>query len=192
MVTFNVLIATIGRPSLQRMLDSLLPQLTEQDCLTIVFDGNSELPYFDFTHAKCKVNQYCEPVALGYWGHAIRNKYASLLEKRDFVLHADDDDTYFPQVFDKLRQRCLRNMLYIARMKLPDGRIIPQYSKGFIIPKSVIKLQNIGTPCGIIPYELNIKGHWKHCSGGDWLFYESIKKLTNITYLDLLLYNVRN
>ncbi len=36
---FHVLIATIGRHSIFNLLDSLLPQLTEDDYLTIVYDA---------------------------------------------------------------------------------------------------------------------------------------------------------
>ena len=33
-ITINVLIATIGKPILQRMINCLADQLTENDCLT--------------------------------------------------------------------------------------------------------------------------------------------------------------
>ena len=63
--TFQYLIATIGRPSLQVMIDSLLPQLSKRDCLTVVFDGFSEIPNkFDFTSVKYPVILYCEPQSL--------------------------------------------------------------------------------------------------------------------------------
>jgi hypothetical protein len=85
-MTFNLLVATVGRPTLQRLLDSLSPQLEEHDCLTLVFDGHSRHPPVNLSAFKCKVTMYCEPVALGCWGHGIRNKYASFLEKKDFVM----------------------------------------------------------------------------------------------------------
>jgi len=183
-MTFNILIATIGRPTLQRMLNSLSPQLVESDCLTIVYDGHSTPPVFDLLDFKCKVVQHCEPVALGSWGHGIRNKYAPLLEKRDFVLHADDDDSYLPGAFAKLRIQCTNpETLYVAKMN----------NYGGIIPNgNVIKLNNIGTPCGIIPYDLNIKGTWRHQYGGDGLFYEEIaKSAKSIEHLQTVIYKVR-
>jgi hypothetical protein len=183
-MTFNILIATVGRPTLQRMLNSLSPQLEEQDCLTIVFDGRESIPDFDLTKFKCKVVQHCESAALGSWGHGIRNKYAPLLEKRDFIMHADDDDTYYPNVFRALRRQCTNTeTLYIAKMN----------NYGGIIPNgSFIKLNHIGTPCGIIPYDLNTKGTWLHQYGGDGLFYEEIAKLSKgEQHLDTVIYKVK-
>lgn len=184
MPSFNVLIATVGRPSLQRMLDSLSPQLEEQDCLTLVFDGKSEIPKFNLSGFKCKVNQYYEPAALGFWGHGIRNKYASLLEKKDFIMHADDDDYYYPDAFSQLRNLCMStNTLYIARMMF-GNRVLPE--------GPFIRIDHIGTPCGIIPYELNMKGNWHTSYGGDGRFYEQLAATKTPTeFLSTLIYHVR-
>jgi hypothetical protein len=184
-MTFNVLIATLGRSSLQRMLDSLSPQLEESDCLTLVFDGHIEIPSFDLTAFKCQIKQFCEANALGSWGHPIRNKYADLLERRDFVMHADDDDIYLPNVFSELRTQCIDNeTLYIARMNLTgDKRVVPE--------GDFIKAWHIGTPNGIIPYDLNSKGTWKLHHGGDGLFYEGLApQAKNIQFLSTIIYQV--
>jgi hypothetical protein len=183
MPTFNILIATIGKPQLQRMLDSLSPQLEESDCLTIVYDGHSIEPEFNLKNFKCKVITHCEPTALGYWGHGIRNKYAPLLEHRDFIMHADDDDKYYDHVFSKLRLLCLdKSMLYIGLMNF--------YGKAMPITKT-IKENEIGTPCGIIPYTLNTKGYWKERYGGDGQFYLGLAELCEPEYLDVLMYWIR-
>jgi hypothetical protein len=184
-MSFNILIATLGRPSLQRMLDSLSSQLNQQDCLTIVFDGHSEIPVFDLSKFNCSIKQYFEPVALGSWGHAIRNKYASVLDKRDFVMHADDDDIYLPNVFAELRKQCLdTHTLYIAKMYLSRlNRVIPE--------GNFIKINHIGTPNGIIPYDLNRLQQWKYQYGGDGLFYESLSRLSHKTvFLPTVIYQV--
>ena len=181
-MSFQILIATIGRPSLQRMLDSLRDQLQEQDCLTLVFDGHSKIPEFNLKDFKCEVKQSCEPVVLGSWGHGIRNKYASLLEKRDFVMHGDDD-IYLPS-FQELRQSCInKDTLYIAKMNLTKlRRIIPE--------GPFIRLNHIGTPNGIIPYELNKTSVWKHQYGGDGLFYEDLSKKARVEFLNTIIYQV--
>ena len=178
MVNFNVLIATIGRPSLQRMLNSLLPQLQETDHLTVVFDGHSNVPLFDFSLGKCQIHQYSEPTALGQFGHGIRNKYAPLLFPTTFVMHADDDDMYISNIFDKLRQRCTDgDTLYVMQMqKLTNGFKIPD--------QKVIAIGCIGIPCGIIPYNLNTLGTWGPKAGGDGEFYVTISKSAkHIDYL---------
>jgi hypothetical protein len=163
--TFHVLIATVGRPTLQRMLLSLEDQLCENDCLTIVFDGHTNVPLFDLSRMKCKVFQYCEPVALGYWGHGIRNKYAALLEPRDFVMHADDDNVYVSDAFDSLRKHCLEiTTLYV---------FLVQFSNGSTVGK---KMSNafIDTACGVIPYEYNKNATFQLTYGGDGMFYEEL------------------
>ena len=183
-ITFNILIATVGRPTLQNMINSLNNQLNENDCLTIVFDGHLSLPSFDLSQLKCKVNQYFEPINLGYWGHAIRNKYSNLLEKRDFIMHADDDDIYIENTFNFFRKKCINtNTLYIGCMK---------FNKTIIPKNNIIKEGNIGTPCGIIPYDLNLKGTWLYRFGGDGSFYEQLSVYANkIVFLEKIFYITR-
>ena len=48
----------------------------------------------------------------------------------------------------------------------------------------------LGTPSGIIPYELNKKGYWKEKWGGDGMFYEDLAKLTEPVFLDIELYKI--
>jgi len=177
-MTFNVLIATRGRPTLQRMLDSLSPQLLNDDCLTIVFDGHRVAPVFDTSSFKCPVQIHCEPVALGYWGHGIRNKYARLLERRDFVMHADDDNIYLSDAFSQLRTRCLdKHTLYVAQVKSSIHGMLG----------SGLKRGKIDTGCGIIPYDLNQKCNWEYYHGGDGSFYEGLAKLTKPEFLPTLI-----
>jgi hypothetical protein len=148
------------------MLDSLLPQLQPNDHLTVVFDGKKDIPTsFQFAEAKCHLHLKAEFPALKFWGHGIRNKYARLLEKTDFVLHADDDDIYLPDTFQYLRDKC-RNFdtLYIARMWI-GSTLSPSHDDG-----------NVGTPCGIIPHQLNSKAKWQELYGGDGDFYSALKR----------------
>ena len=188
MPNFNVLIATIGKPELQQMLDSLSPQLDTHDCVTIVFDGHLEIPSFNFDNFKCPVKLFNEPVALGYWGHGIRNKYAPLLENRDFIMHADDDDIYTDFAFSKLRQECADNtILYIGQMQRVGIR------KYLVILPTIqqIKVGQVGTPMGIIPYKLNTEGTWSLYHGGDGEFYMQISKNIPVVFLDILIYIVK-
>ena len=183
MPTFNILIATIGRPTLQRMLNSLSPQLEKDDCLTIVYDGHSEIPKFNLDNFKCKVICYCEPEALGFWGHGIRNKYASLLEIRDFVMHADDDDVYRKDIFDKLRLECNdTKKFYVAKIAF-QFMIIPV--------ENIIIEGNISTQNGIIPFDLNKKGHWEERCGGDGAFYIQLSEISKPAFLNIVIYIVR-
>ena len=184
--TFNVLIATVGRPTLQNMLDSLSPQLQPADCLTVVFDGHSAVPSgFNFSRFMCRVTTYCEPVALKHWGHGIRNKYASLIEKKDFVMHADDDNAYVPDAFKVIRNTCIdENTLYVFKMIGSHQKIFPQNHK--------IKEFNVDTGMGAIPYELNKKGIWLNRFAGDGSFYEQIaQQAKNISFSDFVTFKIR-
>jgi hypothetical protein len=181
MPSINILIATIGRPTLQNMLDSILPNITRNDHVTIVFDGVPPTQLNLITQGHVHIHH--EPTALGFWGHGIRNKYKTLLERTDFVLHADDDDVYTPDTFKILRRMCTEtNALYIARMDF-KGRIVPK--------EASIVQDDIGTPNGIIPYDLNAKGVWGNYVGGDGEFYRGIAKDVTVFYINHIIYKVR-
>ena len=180
MPSFHVLIATIGRPTLQAMLDSILPFLTRDDHLTIVFDGVA--PTNINTETKGRVHIYHEETALGSFGHGIRNTYASRLERTDFVMHADDDDTYEPGAFESLRELCTDpTTLYIARMQIVNSRIIPVEDE--------ICNTNVGTPNGIVPYGLNTQAKWGLEFGGDFAYYSDLKCMaTKVVFLKPVIY----
>ena len=182
MPSFHILIASIGRPSLQIMLNSLLPQLRACDHVTIVFD-DVEPPQLNTERAECQIHIHRQTPNLGAWGHGIRNTYAKRLEPTDFVMHADDDDIYTKGAFDQLRKLCRNPMLlYIAKMD----------KRGIIFPLATyIKEGEIGTPCGIIPYQLNKLGNWLPRIGGDGKFYEGIaRRAKGVRFLDAVIYKV--
>jgi lipopolysaccharide biosynthesis glycosyltransferase len=184
--SFNILLATVGRPTLQRMLYSLSAQLNPIDCVTIVFDNMKEVPKsFDYSTFTCKVNIYCEPVKLGYWGHGIRNKYANLLEKRDFIMHGDDDDIYPSDCFKLLRDDCTNpDILYVGKHTGKSGDIGRDTND--------LTIGKCGTTSGIIPYELNKTGRWGHLIGGDGQFNKQIElKAKSIQYLSYVTYIIR-
>ena len=189
MTSFNVLIATIGRPSLQILLDSLLPQLTIDDHITIVFDGVKRTN-IDISKSICSIHIFEEPVTLGYWGHGIRNKYADILVPATFVMHADDDDAYLPNAFNEIKQLCTNHkQWYVAKIMLSDRTIVPRGSLLYSRLKT-IKMGDIGTPCGIIPFELNRKSIWGYFYGGDYSFYKKLESIIRPTYLNCLIYIV--
>lgn len=155
------------------------------DCLTIVYDGHAEIPNFNIENFKCKVLCYFEKEALGYWGHAVRNKYANLLEPCDFVMHADDDDIYIEGTFNKLRELCNNSSAFYVGKMLNGNAIYPN-------PHYLnIEVGNIGTPCGILPFDLNKKGEWIKEYGGDGLFYMQLARLVPPIFLDIIMYKVR-
>ena len=215
--TFNVLIATLGRECLVNMLKSLQNELNKGDCLTIIFDGVKpiqEVYNFKFLcelqiiHQKENLGRKITSriyapnrpfPASGDGGHAIREFYKDKLEKRDFIMHADDDDEYLPGSFDKLRKYCdNKDCLYIAKMSFKPfvNRCVPapgRWSRGKDPHDGgIFAGSNVGTPNGIIPYELNKKGRWRSTVGGDGMFYRGIrKKCKKFQFLDILIYQIR-
>ena len=184
--SFHILIATIGKESIFNMIDSLNQQLNENDYLTIVFDG-PHLPNIDkvkmkTSDFKCKVNIIVEEKNLGFWGHAIRNKYNNL--EGDFVFHIDDDDNIVNDCMYTLRNICQdKNTIYIFKMNVNNDII---WKKKELIPSE------IGTPMGIIPTKINSTSYFTHRYGGDFDFYKKLENDGNkIEYIDKVIYIVQ-
>lgn len=181
--SFHVLLATIGKDSVFDILVLLKKQMREQDYLTIVFDG-PDLPNVDevriFTkHFKCQTNIIVEPVNLGYWGHAIRNKHKNLVG--DFVWHIDDDDTVPVDCMETIRNHCLdKSKMYVFQMD----------NKGDILWKShSITFCQISTQMGIIPSHINDISTFEYYYGGDYNFYKKIEGAgVPIEYIEKVIY----
>ena len=180
--SLHILLATIGRKQLLNMLNSILPNLRLYDYLTVVYDAkdvDNTRPQVEklCENIKATCTIYMEPKNLGFWGHGIRNKWASKLAG-DFILHADDDNIYYPNAFDFIRTNCTNpETLYLFQIRYNNSTyLIPN-------PKKPIGLDNIDTACGVIPRVLNTKGFWKLEFGGDGKYYEQLMKLAPETIL---------
>jgi hypothetical protein len=193
--TFHILIATAGRSSLLKLLNSLKDELDVNDAITIVFDGNNAMEKSGissdwFNGHKSHINVIEQIPNLGYWGHGIRNKYQGILNPRcTFIMHADDDDEYIRGSFHKLRHICRDpNILYISKMiyvyKSGDSEIIPRQN-------IQVKLNDIGTPNGIIPTYISQTGKWGDFVGGDFSYYNLVKDFAKkVVFLDEVIYKV--
>lgn len=187
--SFHVLIATMGRRSIMHLLRTLINQLQENDYLTVVFDGAERAMFQEMVHNftrnfKCKVDIIIEKEPLGYWGHGIRNKHNKL--PGDFILHADDDDFYLPEVFAKLREICNDpTTIYIFQFET---------RKAGIIFSDVFRIGSIGTPSGIIPSKYNAECKWGHMRGGDGQFYIELshKYGSKFVFVPLLIYTTHH
>lgn len=190
--SFHILISTSGKMSLYNMLSSLKNELTINDAITIVFDGEDAFLKSSFSYDwleghKSIINIIEQTPNLGFWGHGVRNKYQELLNpKTTFIMHADDDDIYVEGSFTKLRTACTDpNTLYIARCLV--------IKKNTLIPSQLQKIvkDDIGTPCGIIPFEIARHSSWGLRYGGDFDYYDNLQKyIKNIKFLNLVIYNV--
>ena len=193
--TFHILIATVGRPSLKKLLDSLKDELTEKDAITIVFDGmgKKEKSGYDdswFSEHLCKYTVLVQEPNLGagIGGEPIRTKYQSLLSSQTtYIMHADDDDEYIAGSFEKLRKLCVDpEVLYIAKMTYADdpSLAIPRQNKEIVFA-------DIGTPNGIIPFHSAGTAEWGMFYGGDYYYYNGLQdNVKDVVFLDEIIYMV--
>lgn len=187
-VSFHFLLATIGRPTLRNMVNSILPQLQKQDFLTIVFDGIGRTGAFkpeeyetELSHKTlATIKVIVEPVNLGSWGHGIRSKHQNL--EGDFVLHCDDDDVYVENSIEIVRRIVSEDLeaLYIFNI-VKKGKIFP-------ICRTIWP-GNLSTQNGVIPSKLNCQAKWPLRYGGDGIFYVDIEKIAKrVIFVDFLIY----
>lgn len=180
MSSFNVVIATAGRKTLKRAVESILPQLSEEDFITVIYDG---CPVDDrlFNQAKCTVNLYHEPKALGHWGHGARNKYQDNLPG-DYILNGDDDDIWTPDAMKKIREHCTEKKLYIFQFSFNGC--------GFPMTPGYLGRGKCGTPNGVYA-NIGSFPEWATVYGGDGDFYEKLAKRIEPEWVKKIIYIVR-
>jgi len=169
------------------MLDSIIFQLLPNDHLYVIVDGEQyheqSRNILEKYHFSCNFHIIYHDKNEGHAGHALRNIYQDNL-KGDYILHADDDDAYENDSFEYVRKIIANdpNKLYIFQM----------YSAGLMVPISHnIKLNNIGTPCGVIPNIPHLFGKWEYKRGGDYSFYNETAKNFEVRYVHKFIYKIR-
>lgn len=127
--TFSVIVASCGRPTLQRTVDSIVPQLLPGD--ELLLDVNDDCP----------------------WGNRARKRQMKHA-KGDFLLFMDDDDTYMPDAFVKIRQAVVRapERVHIFRMRYPEGFEL--------WTDTVIRCGNVSTQMVAVPNNPGCLGSW--------------------------------
>lgn len=175
--SFNVIIATAGRSTLQKMVDSIAPQLEKQDYLTILWDCQ---PIALQINSECQVISLHNPEPLGFWGHGSRNRWQDELPG-DYFMNGDDDDIYTSDAMSAIREKCIERKLYIFQflysgVRIPDGK--------------EIRVGNIGTSCGVYP-KVDKFPTWEHRYGGDGEFYIALSKIIPYEHVENVIYVVR-
>jgi len=176
MKSFNVVIASKGRPSLINMVESIAPQLSANDYLTVIWDSEPfELPIGP--DVKYLSIQNKEP--LGAWGHGSRNKWGLYLPG-DYILNGDDDDVYLPDAMEHIRSVCTEQKLYVFRMNRGE-LVLPRYPE--------IEHGNIGTPCLVYP-TMDEYPEWVNRYGGDLDFATEMSKRLPVEFSEHVIYEV--
>jgi len=183
--TFNIILTTIGRESITRMVNSIYPQLKKGDYLTIICDCRLTAVLPKIT--ECLERSVCNIVLIqnsevkGYMGHGSRTFFQNKLFG-DYLMNADDDDYYLPDAMESIRSVCKEEKLYIFKMA-DEKREIP------FVPS--LTESNIGTPCGVIPNNSNLP-MWGERYGGDFDFYNNLSKQVRFEFVDKVIYKIRN
>ena len=197
-ISFNVIITTTGRFTLPVFFDSLAPQLSSKDYITLISDKADWHVHVAqvFSHVKCNCTKLLIENAdpLGWWGHGSRNKWQRTLPGA-FHLHADDDDLYTPGAFDKIRRHVkdLSPRLYIFRMiRRWDGvvNLIPPMS---VKHPSQIRPRAVSTQNGVIRAIPGLYKDWAYLYGGDGHFYKDLVEAfgyENVTLVPEVIYQL--
>lgn len=189
--TFHIMIVATGRPCLLNLLISLRDELTEDDAITIIFDGVGTFEQSTFNHRWLKghestINIVKQLVPLGEYG--IRNQYQTTLKKKTtFIMHANDEDVYVERSFHELRNRCFAPYtLYIANMLLPLANlVIPPFTQ------TIIQKNKIGTACGIIPFDRVGDGVWIYHETGDFEYYNTLQNYVDlVSFISIPIYQL--
>lgn len=187
--TIQVVLPTIGRKSIFKMLECLKNEMEKEDKLLIVFDSEDvdnvfkKVENFCYRNFKCHVTILFEKKKLGFGGHPIRNKYNNF--ETDFVFHVDDDDILTRNCFHVIKNICVsKHFIYIFLMTYKNTILPSQHDK--------IKIGDIGTPNGIIPAHINKKMKWGLFRGGDGHAYQEICKENPIIYINKIIYEIKH
>lgn len=189
-MSLNVVIATTGRPTLTRMLESIIPDLDPEDYITLLVDGENR-GYFvdqmvrevqDKQERHINIIRHYSGQKMGYWGHAIRNKYKSKL-LGDFICHADDDDHYVNNGISVIKSHAAPDSLYLFRfLKYANNTVYKYWAK-----QGVFK-NNVGTPCGVYPNQPDLVPDFGLFYGGDGEFYEKLAMRLKTFWIDKIIY----
>jgi glycosyltransferase involved in cell wall biosynthesis len=146
-MSLSVIVASGGRPTLSRTIESIIPQLRLEDELIVVVDAQAP------------------------WGHSSRNR-AMRWAKGDFLLFQDDDDVSAPGAFDAIRAAVAQhdaNTMHVFKMAYDrlDGRTLWEDRE--------VRLGNISTQMIVVPNQQPL-GQWGAVYEGDFVFASACAK----------------
>lgn len=151
-VSLSIVIATMGRLTLEQTLDSLLPQLADQDEVVVVVDRR-------FVRDLDGMRQYFDPSWRCRWFKMIGRDTAGDAQRAYGIDHAsgshlafiDDDDVYLPGALDQMRDHaCDRPVIF--RMN--------HHLLGVLWRVPEVAYGNVGTPMFLVPNTPAKLGRW--------------------------------
>jgi glycosyltransferase involved in cell wall biosynthesis len=170
----SIIIPTLGRPSLKRTLESLVPQLSPEDEVLVVGDGPQSLAATISASFGSKV-RYLEHGPTFIWGHAQRN-YGMKQAVSSHLAFMDDDDIYLPGAL---------NAIHGAIRRHPNSPILFRmlHLEDVIWIDREVKVGNMGPQTFVVPNVSSKLGAWRpsteYLDGacGDFLFIQETIRL---------------
>ncbi len=142
--TITIITPTLGRPTLSRMLQSVLPQLAADDEWLIVGDGS--LPetrlLLDDEHDR-RIEYFEWHDARSAFGNAQRN-IAMQRARKDLLLFVDDDDWLLPDALAAVRREGVHGVPMMFRMEY-----LPKRCVLWRVP--ILREANVGGGMFVIP-----------------------------------------
>lgn len=169
MIRFSIIVPTLGRPSLDRMLESITSQaLVEGDEIIMVAERLEwRMDLFQRHCASAKPGSLWYGAvasdAPGGYGNPQRNVGLTLC-RGDYINYQDDDDVMAPGILAVMRANCEAQpgKIFIYQMRWPDGHLNPGYP-----PRDLA-----GGQCFVWPNIPGRMGKFGHRYAGDQDFME--------------------
>jgi glycosyltransferase involved in cell wall biosynthesis len=162
--TFSVIIPTVGRPLLSRVLGEVVPQLGAEDEVLVVGDGRQPEAERMVREADPRV-RYLEFESAHCWGHPQRN-WAMERARGTHLLSLDDDDA--------LRSGALEAVRSVSS-RFPDRPLAfrVQYGSELLWREPRVACGNVTTQMFVVPNVKERLGRWGDRYEGDYDFIRS-------------------
>lgn len=163
MPSLTVIIATVGRPTLARTLQSLQGQAPEEVLLAVDGPSAAAVRIWEASGVKGRVLTLADGPH-NDWGHTARNRALAQV-RTTHALYMDDDDSYEPWAMECVRAAITRhpNRPVLFRMRYPNGRLLWD--------KPVLECGNVSTQ--ILVHPMLRYGAWGERYEGDFDFIAS-------------------
>lgn len=144
----NIVIATIGKPSLIKTLKSIKPQMTDGDEIICMVDGKitPEIKKMWSDYGVGKLIGVTGPH--NDWGMAMRNLSKQFCDG-DIICFIDDDDFYFDDALMTIREESAKtpHVPLLFQMIWKSGRVI--------FDEKLVTCGNVSTQMIVLPRALN-------------------------------------